>query len=410
MTVTHASGTYTFDDLRRFHDEFTLRTWIEPGEMMRYAFLNTPEFLPHALIHRDGPIAVLEETPREDVGATRVRTPLGEMTVDAYIDMAHVTGTNAIIVVHRGAIIYERYPRMRRIDSHLLMSVSKIFAGTLIGILEDRGRVNANDAVDTYLPQLRGSGWSGVALRDVLDMTSGIDCDELAPEAYHDPSSTYYPFEESLGLIPTYPESRYSTWEYVATLRQAKTPGQAYDYTSVNTFVLGWIAERVTGRRYADLVTDEIWTKIGAEADALISSSRCGAVAHHGGFVCRLRDLARFGLLFTPSWRTVSAMPLISERHLAAITRVSRPEIFDRGAYGRRDLESLAPARPTHNAHQWDFVMPIGDIFKGGFGGQGLYISPVNDLVIAFFGTMVSERREHALKSIAQQLSETWPE
>lgn len=50
---------YTIDDLSRFHDEFTLRSWIEPGEMMRYAFLNTPEFLPHAVIHRDGAIAPL---------------------------------------------------------------------------------------------------------------------------------------------------------------------------------------------------------------------------------------------------------------------------------------------------------------------------------------------------------------
>ena len=41
---------YSFEDLQTYHDKFTLRTWIEPGEMMRYAFLNTPEFMPHAVI------------------------------------------------------------------------------------------------------------------------------------------------------------------------------------------------------------------------------------------------------------------------------------------------------------------------------------------------------------------------
>ena len=52
---------YTFDDVRAHHDQFTLRDWIEHGEIMRYAFLRTYEFMPHALIHRDGPIATLAE-------------------------------------------------------------------------------------------------------------------------------------------------------------------------------------------------------------------------------------------------------------------------------------------------------------------------------------------------------------
>lgn len=397
--------TFDFDDLRRFHDEFTLRNWIEGGEIMRYAFLNTPEFMPHAVIERDGPIAALPEAPRDDLGAARVRTELGELPLDDYVQRGPVNG---VIILERGAVVYERYPRMRRTDKHLLMSVSKVFAGTLIAILEDRGELDTTAPVEAYVPELRGSGWEGVSVRDVLDMASGIDCDELAPDAYHETDSTYYPFEESLGLLPTYPESRYSTWDYVAGLRRATPPGTVYEYTSVDTFVLGWIVERVTNRRFADLVSDEIWSRIGAEADALISSSRCGAVAHHGGMVMRLRDLARFGLLFTPSWGAVTATPLVSERHLRAITAGGRPEIFDRGTQGKRLIEQLAPARPRHNAWQWDFVMPDGDFFKGGFGGQGLYISPARDLVIAFYGTQFEPYRPNTLKSVAQQLSERW--
>jgi CubicO group peptidase (beta-lactamase class C family) len=396
---------YSIDDLRRFHDEFTLRNWIEPGEMMRYAFLNTPEFLPHAIIHRDGAISTLVETPRMDLPEAIVRTPLGEIALDEYVQRGPVNG---VLILHRGAIVYERYPRMRRIDTHLLMSVSKVFAGTLIGILEDRGELDSRETIDTYLPELRGSGWEGVSLRDILDMTSGIDCDELSPAAYHDTESTYYPFEESLGLIPTYPGSRYSTWDYVATLRRGSEPGQAFDYTSVNTFMLGWVLERVSGRRYSDLLGDEIWTRIGAESGAMISSSRCGAVAHHGGMITRLRDLARFGLLFTPSWQVVSGERIVSERQLHEIVHGGRPEIFSRGALGQRILEKLAPAQPRHNSWQWDFVMPDGDFYKGGFGGSGLYISPSRDLVVTFFGTMAEKREENALMSIAQQLSERW--
>ena len=396
---------YTFDDLRRFHDEFTLCNWIEAGEMMRYAFLNTTEFLPHALILRDGPIADLAELPRDDVAATPVRTPLGTVALDDYVQRGAVNG---MVVLHRGAIVYERYPRMRRTDKHLLMSVSKVFTGTLIGILEERGLLDSQADIDTYLPELLESGWEGVSVRDILDMASGIDCDEMAPDAYHDPKSAYYPFEESLGLIPTYPESRYSTWEYVTTLQRAKPPGTVFDYTSVNTFVLGWLAERVTGRRYADLLTDEIWSRVGMEADALISSSRCGAVAHHGGMIMRLRDMARFGLLFTPSWSLVTPEPIVSERQLREITHGGRADIFEAGPQGQRFIRELAPARPLHSSWHWDFVMPDGDFYKGGFGGSGLYISPSHDLVIAFFGTMVEPGVRNALMSVSQQLSEGW--
>jgi CubicO group peptidase (beta-lactamase class C family) len=396
---------YTFDDVRANHDQFNLRDWIGHGELMRYAFLRTYEFMPHALIYRDGPISTLAEVPRDDLPQTSVRTPLGTLTLDEYVQRGPVNGA---IVLERGAIVYERYPRMRRVDKHLLMSVSKVFAGTLIGMLEDRGQVDTQASVETYLPELRGSGWEGVSVRDVLDMTSGIDCDELAPDAYHETDSTYYPFEESLGLLPTYPESRYSTWDYVASLRRATAPGQSFDYTSVNTFVLGWIAERVTNTPFADLLSAEVWSKIGAESDALISSSRCGAVATHGGMLTQLRDLARFGLLFTPSWNVVSDTQLVSERQLREITHGGRPEIFDKGSLGQRTLDLLAPAKPAHNSWQWDFVMPDGDFYKGGFGGQGLYISPARDLVIAFFGTRQEPERANNMMSVAQQLSENW--
>jgi CubicO group peptidase (beta-lactamase class C family) len=374
--------------------------------MMRYAFLRTPEFLPHALIHRDGPIAQLAERPRADLPQAQVRTPLGTLSLEEYVQRGPVNG---VVILHQGAIVYERYPRMRRIDKHLLMSVSKVFIATLIAILEDRGQVDSDASVDTYVPELCGSGWEGVSVRDVLDMASGIDCDELAPAAYHDPNSAYYPFEESLGLLPTYPGARSSTWDYVATLGRARTPGEAFEYTSVNTFVLGWIAERVTGQAIPDLLTDALWTRIGAESDALISSSRCGAVAVHGGLLTRPRDLARFGLLFTPSWRVVSDTPLISERYLHAIIQGGRPALFDNGNYGSRLRAQLAPASPRHNAYQWDVVMPDHDFYKGGFGGNGLYISPTRDLVFAWCGTLIDTRRENALLSIAQQLSEQWP-
>jgi len=98
----------------------------------------------------------------------------------------------------------------------------------------------------------------------------------------------------------------------------------------------------------------------------------------------------------------------VSERYLHAIREGGRPELFDKGLMGQRILGHLAPAVPRHNSYHWDWVMPDGDFFKSGFGGQGLFISPERDLVIAFFGTMDAPHGENALPSIAQQLSAGW--
>lgn len=80
-----------------------------------------------------------------------------------------------MVVVLKGRIVFERYPRMQPHDRHLLMSVTKIFTAALIGILEERWLlVDLNVRVDDVIPEVMGSGWTGVPIRDVLDMASGI--------------------------------------------------------------------------------------------------------------------------------------------------------------------------------------------------------------------------------------------
>ena len=88
--------------------------------------------------------------------------------------------------------------------------------------------------------------------------------------------------------------------------------------------------------------------------------------------------------MFTPSGRQ-SVKPVISDRYLEKIQKGGRPEIF-RAMYGEKSgYVDGEPAR--HNSYQWDFVMDDGDFFKGGFAGQGLYISPSRNVVMVFFGT-----------------------
>jgi CubicO group peptidase (beta-lactamase class C family) len=306
--------------------------------------------------------------------------------------------------VQRGQVVYERYPRMRPFDRHLLMSVSKVFTALAVGQLEARGQVEPGRPVEGYLPELKGSGWEGAAVQDVLDMASGIDAPE-EEQGFSDPEHPYYQYEAALGWLPATARTAYSPYEYMPRLQRRDPPGQRYEYTSVNTFVLAWLVERLSGLPLNEVIARDIWTPMGAEADGLLAIGKSGAPAAHGGLCATLRDVARFGLLFTPSGPAERRAAVLPAGYAARLQSRGRPELFDRGPTGPAILERLHGEHPRHNRDQWDYVLPDGDFFKSGYGGQGLYVSPARDLVFAWFGTPFDESmREHELEWIARQM------
>lgn len=379
----------------------TLSNWDLGGEPSAWAYLHAGQLFPSAEIAPTGPAVVLEQAETAEIAQFAVQPGV---TLEEYVASGPVSG---IVVVWHGRIAFERYPRMRPGQRHLLMSVTKAFTSAVAGILELRGVLDLRRPVDALIGELAGSGWAGVRGTDVLAMASGIDCPETGvPGAYDDPAHPFYRFEASLGWRPAPDGPRLSPYQVVAALPSHRPPGQAYEYTSVNTFVLSWLIERAAGLPFAEVLGREIWQRAGFEAPAQLCCSADGAPASHGGLSTTLRDLARFGMLFTPSARLVSQHQVISPGHLRRIQAGGRPELHrDRGdplpgyiaeAYG----PSLPPA-----SRQWNFAMADGDLFKGGFGGQGLYVSPARDLVIAFAGTPSRDGSVNLLRWFSRRLA-----
>lgn len=389
------------------HAAFDLATWLDGGEVTHYAFSHPSEFFSHAVLHRDGPVVELplETCAAPEVAEFAVSTRVGEMTLDAYVHHAQ-SGVDGVVVLRGGRIIYEAYPRMQPWDRHILMSVSKAYASTLIAILEARGLVEIDRPVETYIPDLRGSGWAGVSVRDIQDMASGIDAREHDPDAFRDTTHPYYDYEASIGTIPATPATPRSTYTYAAALHSARPPGEAFEYTSVDTFVLGWVCEAVSGLSYSDLLSREIWSRIGAEGDGLLHVSVAGAAAADGGMAAMLRDVARFGLLFTPSWGAITGQPLLPPGLVERIQLEGRREMYLAGS-GPAFSAAYGADPPLYNAWQWDSVWADGDFYKGGMGGQGLHVSPARDVVVAYFGAPLAGERPNQLNAIARQLART---
>jgi CubicO group peptidase (beta-lactamase class C family) len=370
---------YTADEAGRLRRAVTLENWDDGGEISRFVYLNVSEVFPVAVVRRGGPVAALPVQPKPAIGRYVVDRSSGRAVT---LDDAVAAGPfDAFVVVHRGRIVYERYPRMRAADRHLMFSVTKAFVGMAVALLEDRGEVRLDRGIAEYVPELKGTAWEPTPVRDVLEMSSGIETGEIASDPYSDPQNKHYQLEASLGMLPrtaamSEDVQREETYRYLRTQRRVREPGVLWEYSSVSTTVLSWLVERVSGRTLAEFLSDEVWSRMGTEADAQILVNRNGIAAAHAGLSATLRDLARFGMLLTPS-RPTGEGRIFSDAVVRRITEGGRPQILKDAESGRRH----------HVAYQWDGVTEKGDFYKGGFGDQLLYVAPRKDVVIAYFGT-----------------------
>jgi CubicO group peptidase (beta-lactamase class C family) len=108
---------------------------------------------------------------------------------------------------------------------------------------------------------------------------------------------------------------------------------------------------------------------MGASSNAYVCLSDKGLAWTHGGISATLRDLARFGMLFTKSE--------IQKRKESLISFSQIKEMFD-----AKPIED--PIAPFKWAYQWD-IASNGIMMKGGFGGQVLLVHPEKEIVIAYF-------------------------
>ncbi|MDN3680873.1 serine hydrolase domain-containing protein [Vibrio tapetis subsp. quintayensis] len=391
---------YTQQQSAQFKKDFDINTYqlAVDEDLTRFTYLNMSEFFNHEMIARKGQVTELVTKIDNNIGDVKVNTSHGELTLDQWTK-DHLDG---VIVVHKGKIVYEKYPRMQAQDKHLWWSISKSVTGTLLGMLEVEGKVNIQDNIEKYIPELNGSDWAGTSVRDIAEMASGmsgLEADD--PEAYTNQESPYGLFESSLGLVGQTPKTMKSTYDYMTKLERLKNSGEKHEYTSVNTFVLAWLIEKVTGQTYAEVIEERIWQHIGAENDAMLQVSPSGAPGAHGAISSTLRDLARYGMLFTPS---SNKKGVISDKLIKNVQTMGRPEVLKAGigfdyfnGYFLGDLQSTA--------YQWDGIMTDGDFAKAGYHGQTLYVSPDKDLVVASFATNQAYYTFSYARQIAKNLA-----
>ena len=350
--------------------------WTVNGPDMRWNFKNLHQIFPTVIVYRNGLVVELEPNTNLEIASFPVNTPKGPQPFSEFIESEFST-TMGVVILHKGQIAFESYPRMKAHEKPIYWSVAKPLVGTLVRILEERDLVDVSKSVDAYLPKLKGSSLEGTTIRDLLDMASGLDC----ADDYENKDSCYYRYSVTIGDGFSREPPSQDPYQFASTLqaKRLNQPGQKLSYSGLNTFVLAWLVEAVTEMPFHDALTKEIWWQIGAESDAAYIAPIKGIPVTHGGFLAKMRDLARFGLLFTPSQSKIVNTPIISEKHVQFLLSEGNPRLLKNAG-----LDYLIHTGVKHNIYQWDAVHSNGSLYKGGWAGQGLFINPIWDVVAVF--------------------------
>ncbi len=345
---------------------------------LRWSFSHWRELFPTADISRGNrPVSVLPRAPRTDLDAVTF-TPLGGKVTLTWAQSLAENYTDGIVVLHRGRIVYERYfGALQPEGLHIAHSVTKSFFGTIAAALVEEGRLDADALVTRYVPELKDSAFGDATVRQVMDMTTALDYSE----AYADPKAQVWDFARAGGILPKpadYAGPR-SLYEFLVGVKKSGEHGRGFGYRSPNAEALVWILRRATGQSGAQLLQSRIWDKLGAEHDAYIALDERGNAIGAGGLNLTLRDLARFGELMRLGGRW-QGQQVIPASAVADIRAGGDREKFKSGGY------ATLPGW-SYRSQWWISHDDHGAYAARGVHGQGIYIDPKAEMVIARFAS-----------------------
>ena len=291
------------------------------------------------------------------------------------------TETDAIVITKDDDILFEKYNnKMTESSPHILFSVSKSILGLLVGSLVESKELKEDDLVIKYIPELDGTAYSDATIRDLLDMRVGVKFDEdytavSGPIVNYRYAANWNPVPEGVeaGDLRSFMSS--------LTERDGKHGGR-FHYVSPNTDLMAWVCERATGVRYAELLSERLWTPIGAEYSGYITVDRIGAARAAGGVCFTARDLARVGLLVA-NGGYYNGKQIIPKNWIDDIIENGSDDAWK----NRNGMDEFGNM-PMHYRSFW-YVQKDGDPLIHGLGihGQYLFIDPKLNLSISWFSS-----------------------
>lgn len=272
-----------------------------------------------------------------------------------------VTGA---VIVKDGAVRYERYFQgTEKSDPRISWSLAKSYLSALFGVLLDQGHIQSlDDPLIKYAPDLKGSAYETASIRNVLQMSSGVAFDE-----------DYLDFWSDINKMGRILALGGSMDAFAASLTETDAPaGQAWEYVSIDTHILGMVMRGATGRNIADLLAEHILTPLGSYGTPHYLTDGYGVSFVLGGLNLTTRDYARMGEMFRNNGLFQGQQIVPADWAVQSTT-------------------ASAKTKPGKLQYGYQWWMPSdardGEFFALGIYGQYVYVNRPAGIVIAINGT-----------------------
>lgn len=325
-------------------------------------FRNMNAVFPARSVARAGDVYHIPEGAKAELPASYTYEGKARDTAKFLAD----TDTTGLIVVKDGKVVHEEYRRGNDKDTRWISwSVGKSFISALVGIAIGEGKIaGVDDRLTKYAPELKGTGYDGVTIRQALQMTSGLGW----TEDYSDQNSDIARFGRTLAFGG-------SMIEFAKTLKRAHEPGSYNHYNSMDAQVLGLVIRHATGKTTAAYMEEKLWSRIGAEHDAYWVLDDSGTELAAGGVNVTLHDYAKFGLLYLHDGE-FNGRQIVPSAWVKASHMPDAPQLRP----GKRGNSSNVMG---YGYLWWVPEKADGPYSAIGIYNQFIYVDPARDLVIA---------------------------
>jgi|GEM_PF-607555 len=349
-----------------------------------FSFTLTQRIFPTLIISRgDGPVSPMRYAPIQIESSKLIVSDPATgraMTVDQLLNRRIMN--NGLVVIHKGYVVHESYRNgLSRELRHINMSTSKSFTGMLAQIALQKGYFKENELASKYVPELRGKkAWKDVTVRDVWDMRDGTKF----VEDYEDENSDVRIQDRSTGWRKRGkgdPEGlRGFIKKYVN--EKINPTGKVFNYSSIQTDILGLIVQGASGKPLAEFFEQELWSKLGAEHDAGFGTDGFGQPIAQGAISMTLPDFARVALLVLNKGKSFNGRQIIDE---AFFDDLVTPNQTLKDAF-QEQYKFIAP-NGNYRSQFWVIDAEKKQFMMVGVYGQIAYFDYENEFALVCFGS-----------------------
>ena len=371
---------------------------------LRWTVCHIRELMPTKEVSRGiGSSILLEYEIDKNIDSIKFN-PLNSQKSMSWEESLLANYTDGILILHKGKVVYEKYfGCLNETNKHAAMSMTKSLTGLLAQILVAEKVLDDTLRVDSIIPELKNSAFGSATVREVMDMTTALDYSE----DYSNPNADIWIYSKASSPLPKPKDYKGPNgyFEYLQTVKQKGVHGEAFGYKTINTDTLGWIISRVTNKDLTQLLSERIWSKIGAQQDAYMTVDAKGTPFAGGGLSASLRDLGKIGLLMLNEGK-FNNQQLFPKEVVEEIKKGGDKKAFAKAGY--KTLEG-----GSYHSMWWIFHNQNKAFAARGVHGQTIYVDPTAEMVIVRFAsfptasnTQIDPTSLPAFEAVAKYLME----